>query len=288
MMFPYRCLLAVEPQWSDPQGDLLLLAMHFLAPFGSVSLTAGRALIIVAAGLAAGIFNGVAGGGSLITFPVLIAIGYTPLTANFTNTVGILPGYVSGVAGFKDGVAGQRRRLLSLMPFAVVGALIGAALLLNTSSEDFRDIAPWLVLLASALFAVQPLLVRFIGRPEDRSPHLHRFILFGGTFLISIYGGYFGAALGVMLLAVLGLTIPDTMARTGVLRSVISLVVNGVAALVFVIHAALPWGAVGCLALGSLFGGWIGARVALRMPTKLFRVIVVVVGVVTAVRLLTQ
>ena len=248
------------------------------------SLTAGRDVLLVLAGAAAGVFNGVAGGGTLIAFPTLLAMGYPALTANVTTTVGIWPGYLGGVAGFRAEIADQGSRVRSLFPAAALGAIVGAALLLTTPSAAFARLAPWLVLFAAVLFAVQPLLLRRFAAGTHEHP-TRRLLLFGGTFLTSVYGGYFGAAMGIMLLAVLGLALPDTLARTSGLRTVLSVLVNGIAAVVFVARAELAWGAVAALAVGSLVGGWAGAHMARRLPAPVLRVIVVAIGVATTVKL---
>jgi hypothetical protein len=247
-------------------------------------LTAGRDVLLVLAGVAAGVFNGVAGGGTLIAFPTLLAMGYPALTANVTTTVGIWPGYLGGAAGFRREIADQRSLLRPLAVAAGLGALVGAALLLTTPSAKFTQLAPWLVLFAAALFAIQPLLLRAFG-PGTHDHPTRRALLFAGTFLTSVYGGYFGAAMGIMLLAVLGLALPDDLARTGALRTILSVLVNGVAALVFVARAELAWGAVALLALGSLLGGWAGAHLARRLPSPVLRAVVVAIGVATAVKL---
>jgi uncharacterized membrane protein YfcA len=259
--------------------------MGALAPLGVVHLSAWRDVVLVLAGAGAGIFNGVAGGGTLITFPVLLALGFGPLTANITNTVGIWPGYVGGTAGFRVEIGDQRAHLRTLLPLAGVGAVVGAVLLLTTPSEDFSALAPWLVLLAALLFAAQPLLTRFLA---GRAHHLHRLLLYGGTLLAAVYGGYFGAGLGVMLLALLGLALPDTLARTGGLRTILSVAVNGIAAAIFIVHVRLDWDVVGLLAAGSLAGGWVGARVALRLPVTVLRLVVVAIGLATTVALLVK
>lgn len=247
-------------------------------------LNAGRDLLLVLAGAVAGVFNGVAGGGTLIAFPTLLALGYPALTANVTNTVGIWPGYLGGVAGFRVEIGDQRSRARQLAPAAGAGAVVGAVLLLTTPSAEFARLAPWLVLFAAALFAVQPLLLRQLG-PSGHGHPTRRLLLFAGTFLTAVYGGYFGAAMGIMLLAVLGLALPDTLIRTSGLRAVLSVLVNGVAAVVFVVHAHLVWGAVAMLALGSVVGGWGGARLARRLPASALRVVVVLIGVATTVKL---
>jgi uncharacterized membrane protein YfcA len=252
----------------------------------TVSLTSTRVLLLIVGGLGAGFFNGVAGGGSLISFPLLLALGYPALTANVTNTVGVWPGYAGGAAGFRKEISGQRDRLLQLSPVAVVGGVAGAILLLTTSSAVFRALAPWLVLGASLLFASQPLVRKALGGPDHTPPRTRPVLLTAGTFLASVYGGYFGAGLGVMLLAILGLALPDSIVRTSGLRTALSILVNGVAAVVFLIHGGLAWEAVGLLAAGSLVGGWFGARVALSIPAVALRIVVVIVGLATVVKLL--
>ncbi len=253
---------------------------------GTMSLSASHIVFLLLGGLGAGIFNGVAGGGSLISFPLLLALGYPALTANITNTVGIWPGYAGSAAGFRQEIGGQNARLVRLSPIAVLGGIAGAILLLTTSSADFKTVAPWLVLGASLLFAAQPLLRRALSGSSHAPPRTRPVLLIAGTFAAAIYGGYFGAGLGVMLLAILGLALPDSITRTSGLRTALSILVNGVAAAVFLIHGGLAWRAVGLLAIGSLFGGWIGARVALAIPAVALRVVVVAVGLATVVKLL--
>lgn len=245
----------------------------------------GRQALLALAGVGAGVVNGLAGGGTLVSFPTMIAMGYPALTANVTNTVGIWPGYVSGVAGFRREVAGQGPLVRTLAWPAGIGALVGALLLLATPSADFEAAAPWLILFSALLFAAQPLMARWLGGSAhpDRA---HRLGLAAGTLLCSVYGGYFGAGLGVMLMAVLGLALPDTLARTSGLRTVLSVMVNGVAAVIFVAHSPLAWQVVGLLAAGSLVGGWLGARLTLRIPVPVLRAVVVLVGLATAARLL--
>jgi hypothetical protein len=215
-----------------------------------------------------------------------LALGYPALTANITNTVGIWPGYVGGAAGFRNEISSQRDRLVPLGAVAALGGIAGALLLLTTSSATFRNLVPWLVLGASILFAVQPLLKRALGGTAHSPPRTRPILLAGGTFAASVYGGYFGAGLGVMLLAILGLALPDSIVRTSGLRTALSILVNGVAAVVFLIHGGLAWEAVGLLAAGSLVGGWIGAQVALSIPAWALRAVVVVIGLVTVVKLL--
>ena len=256
------------------------------AVLATTSLSTSHIVLLVLGGFGAGVFNGVAGGGSLISFPILLALGYPALTANVTNTVGIWPGYVGGAAGFRREIADQKERLFALSPVAGAGGAAGAILLLTTPSSTFRTLAPWLVFGASVLFAAQPLLRRALGGASHAPADTRPLLLAGGTFLASVYGGYFGAGMGVMLLAILGLALPDSIARTSGLRMALSILVNGVAAAVFLIHGGLAWDAIGLLAAGSLVGGWVGARVALAIPATALRIVVVLVGLVTVVKLL--
>ena len=247
-------------------------------------MPASHVVLLVLAGVGAGIFNGVAGGGSLISFPILLGLGYPALTANITNTVGIWPGYLASAAGYRSEIGDQSRRLLRLTPVALAGGIAGALLLLTTSAATFDSVVPWLVLGAAALFALQPALRRALDRGAH--PRTRPVLLVVGVFAASVYGGYFGAAMGVMFLAVLGLALPVSLAHTSGLRAVLSMIVNGIAAVVFVIHGGLAWEAVGLLALGSLAGGYVGARLALALPAPALRAVVVVIGVGTAVKLL--
>jgi uncharacterized membrane protein YfcA len=250
----------------------------------AVALGTGRDLLLVAAGIGAGVVNGVAGGGTLVSFPALLAMGYPALTANVTNTVGIWPGYVGGVAGFRVEIDDQRSHLAWMLPLSVVAAVVGSVLLLTTPARDFARLTPWLVLAASALFALQPPLAHLLrGHEQERT---RRVLLVAGLFLAGVYGGYFGAGLGVILLAVLGMALPDTLARTSGLRMVLSVAVNGVAAVVFIVHGAIAWQAAGMLALGSVAGGWAGALLARRLPATWLRVIVIMVGLATGLKLL--
>jgi uncharacterized membrane protein YfcA len=248
-------------------------------------VSATHALLVALAGVGAGVFNGVAGGGSLISFPVLLALGYPALTANITNTIGIWPGYLASAAGYRREIGDQTRQLLRLIPVGLVGGVAGAVLLLTTPPATFDVVVPWLVLGAALLFAVQPVLRRRLDRGSAH-PRRRPALLVVGVFAASVYGGYFGAAMGVMFLAVLGLALPVSLAHTSGLRAVLSIVVNGIAAVVFLAHGGLAWAAVGLLAAGSLVGGYAGARLALRLPVPVLRVVVVLIGVATTVTLL--
>lgn len=243
--------------------------------------------LLVVAGLVGGTVNGAAGGGTLVSFPALLAVGLPALRANMTSTVGIWPGYLGGVAGFRREVTAQSDRVRGLALPALVGATAGSILLFTTPESEFSAIVPYLVLAACLLFALQPLLARALSRrSEEGEGRLRRLGAAGGTLVASVYGGYFGAGLGVVFLAILGFVLPDDLVRTNGLRSMLSLLVNTAAALVFVVHGDLAWGDAGLLASTSLVGGFFGARVARRLPPLVFRLLVLALGLATAIRLL--
>jgi uncharacterized membrane protein YfcA len=245
--------------------------------------------LIGLAGLGAGVVNGIAGGGSLLAFPVLIGVGYSALQANVTTTVGIWAGYLGGIAGFRRELADQRARVRAIAPVAMGGGLIGAVLLLVTPATLFRDLAPLLILAACALFAAQPWLAaraRARAHPGAAPGSAVPRLALVGTFLAAIYGGYFGAGLGVILLAVLGLTLEDTLSRINGLRGVLSLLVNSIAVVVFATTAHVAWHAAGILAGTSLVGGYLGARLSLRLEPTVLRAVVIVFGLVSAIKLL--
>lgn len=244
-----------------------------------------RAVVVIAAGIAAGIANGIAGGGSFITFPVLLALGLPALTANVSSSVGVLPSYVGGIAGFRHELAGRRPLLVSLAPVSVVGSLVGTALLLGGSPAEFRSVVPWLIGGATLAFALQPVVLRVVaGVPHDHPTR--RALLQVGTFAIAVYGGYFGAGLGIMLLAVMGLALTDDLATLSGLRNVLSLLINAVAALVFVIRGHLAWDVVAYLWIGTGLGGVIGTAAIRRLRPVWLRVVIVAIGAATTIRLL--
>ena len=244
--------------------------------------------LLAGAGLLAGAVNALAGGGSLISFPALLAAGYPAVTANVTNTVALFPGYAGSVAGGLPQLEGQRSRLRLLGAVSAVGAVGGAVLLLTTPGEVFRAVVPFLILLACGLLVLQPRLARLVqqrsgSRDGDRSP-----VLLGSVLLAGVYGAYFGAGLGVMLLGVLGVFLAEQLKVVNALKNAISVVVNAVALIAFGLFGPVAWEAVLVIALASLTGGYLGARVAGRIPSALLRAAVVVYGVVIAVVLLVR
>jgi uncharacterized membrane protein YfcA len=244
------------------------------------------ALIIVAAGLAAGTMNTIVGAGSLITFPTLLALGYAPVTANVSNTVGIVFGSVSGAVGYRRELRGQRRRVMVLGSASLVGGIVGGVLLLTLPSSVFRDVIPFLILFACALVIVQPRLSVWVAAKRSRHVEHGGIELYIGVFLTGIYGGYFGAAQGVILLALLGIFIIDDLQRLNGVKNVLATIANGVAAIVFVFAAHVVWEVAALIAVGSVVGAQLGAHYGRRLPAPLLRVVIVVVGVIAAVRLL--
>jgi uncharacterized membrane protein YfcA len=248
-------------------------------------------VLLMAAGFGAGLANGVAGGGSLVSFPALIAAGHTALVANVTSTVGIWPGYAGGAAGYRRVLAAQRARAVALAPTCVAGGLVGAGLLLLTPSSFFESLAPYLILAACALFAAQPALSRALNRraaehPIGDEPMPSSVPLHVCVFVAAVYGGYFGAGLGVILLAVLALLLDEEIQRVNGLRGVLALLINSVGVVVFAIAADVAWSAAALLAVTSLAGGFTGAHLAQRLPVPVFRGAVILLGLAAAVRLL--
>lgn len=238
-------------------------------------------LVLLAAGLGAGSVNAVAGGGSLITFPTLIAVGLPPVAANVTNSVAVFPGYLAAIAGSRADLPGQRRRLLRLLPTVVLGTAVGCALLLLTPARAFELVVPFLVLGAAAALAFQERLRALAGHP--RTHHLHVVVGLG-----AVYGGYFGAALGVMLVAALALVVPDSLARISAAKNVISALVGLVTVLVFGVFGPVNWAAVAVLAPAAIVGGYAGAKLARRLPQRLWRAGIVTFGTAVGVLLLVR
>jgi uncharacterized protein len=235
-----------------------------------------EAAAVVLAGLAAGTINAVVGSGSLITFPTLLAVGLPPVTANVSNTVGLVPGAVTGALGYRAELVGQRERLVRLGSATVLGALAGAALLLVLPPAVFATVVPVLVVLACGLVAVQPWLVdRLRDRPRRAYGGPVAWLLVLAT---GVYGGYFGAAQGIMLIAVLGVTLDEGLQRVNAAKNVLAGLANLVSGAVFVVVAPVDWRAALLVAVGATLGGWLGARVGRRLPPAVLRAVVVVVG----------
>lgn len=249
-------------------------------------MSAAHALALVAAGIAAGTINTVVGSGTLITFPVLLALGYPPVVANVSNTIGLVPGSISGVIGYRAELRGQRHRIYSLTPASVIGSAIGAALLLSLPASAFKAIVPVFIAIALAAIIAQPRLVTIIGAHRDGARRRPGPLLLAGVALTGVYGGYFGAAQGIMLIAILSLAIDDTLQRVNALKNVLAGCVNLVAGVIFALVAQVAWGAAALLAIGAVLGGMIGARWGRRLPPDALRGVIVLVGAVAIVRLI--
>jgi uncharacterized membrane protein YfcA len=235
--------------------------------------------------MAAGAVNAVIGSGSLITFPTLLAFGYPSVTANVSNNIGLVPGSISGAVGFRRELRGQGTRARTLAVASGVGGLTGAVLLLTLPSEVFDAIVPVLVLTACVLMVLQPRLAVWAADRRAAQSRDVPLVALAVVFLAGVYGGYFGAAQGVILLATLGVLVPDDLVRTNALKNVLAGVVNGVAALLFIVFGDVAWSAVALIAVGSVIGAALGARVGRRIPATALRILVVILGIAVAVRL---
>lgn len=242
------------------------------------------AVLLAGAGLAAGGVNAIAGGGSLITFPTLVAVGLPPLSANVSNALAVAPGYGASVVGSRAQLAGQGRRALALVPAAVVGAVGGCALLLVTPRRVFDFLVPFLVLGATAVLAFQARLRGLVGhRAANRPAAPHVAVFLGG-----LYGGYFNAAVGILLAAALALAIDETLPRLGALKNVVTTAIGLVTVAVYGVFGPVNWAAAGLLASATLVGGYLGARVASRLPARRLRALIVVGGTVVGCVLLVR
>jgi uncharacterized membrane protein YfcA len=284
-----------------------------------------QAIAIFAAGLAAGTINAVVGSGTLITFPTLLAFGYPPVLANVSNNVGLVPGVASGVHGYRAELAGQRRRIIRLGSASLCGGLLGAILLLVLPAGAFKAVVPVLIGISLVMVVFQPRLSKWVaGRQRTRSAPLApparepehggaagpggvagltsvsvlapasqgAALQVGGpvlwvlVFLSGVYGGYFGAAQGVLLIGFMGVAFTDTMLRINAVKNVLAGLVNGVAAVVFVFATHIDWGVAGLIACGAILGGQLGARIGRKLPPWGLRALIICVGVAALVKLL--
>ncbi len=236
------------------------------------------------AAVAAGLINALAGGGSLITFPTLMAVGIPPVMANVTNTVALCPGYLGATLAQKKDLHGQQKRIQLLLPSAVIGGIIGGILLLNSSDKVFERLIPFLILLAAALLAFQDTLRSWLQRRQgDENGHIPEIFAVLPIALASIYGGYFGAGLGVIELAILGLFLKDNLTRLNALKQLLSLVVNVAASWFFLFSNQVYWSAAIVVAIGSLIGGLLGGKLARIISPSYLRKTVVILSIITAI-----
>jgi uncharacterized protein len=241
-------------------------------------MTLLESVAVIVAGFLAGMINAVVGSGTLITFPTLLALGVPPVTANVSNTVGLVPGSFSGAYGYRKELRGQGRRVARLGTASAVGGIAGGLLLLVLPEAAFEAIVPALILLGCALVVLGPRISA--ATAHRRRPGAHGgAVLFGAIFGLGIYGGYFGAAQGILLVAVLSIALDDDLQRINALKNVLAGIVNLTAAVLFIVVADVDWQVAVLIAIGALMGGLLGARVGRRLPNSVLRGVIVVVGV---------
>jgi uncharacterized protein len=242
-------------------------------------------ILVFLAAVTAGFINAMAGGGTLVSFPLLLAVGISPVVANVTNTVALVPGTIGGMWAQRDHFVSQRTRLLKLLPVAIVGGVAGGLLILNTSEDAFRSIIPYLILLATLLLAAQVQVKNWVTRRigHAHNEHHNPVYMMGAVFLAAIYGGYFGAGLGVILMAVLGLVTDENMTRLNFLKQALGFVINLAAAIYFAFSGKVDWMVAFVMIFGSLLGGWVGGKLAGKMKPEILRWIVVAAGLIATV-----
>lgn len=246
-------------------------------------MTVYELVAILLAGVAAGTINTVVGSGTLITFPTLLAFGVPPVTANVSNTIGLVPGSISGAIGYRRELAGQRRRVQRLMVASLLGGILGAVLLLVLPDGAFAAIVPALILLGIVLVIGQPRISAWVARRHEGlggMPYHGTWWVWPGVFGAGIYGGYFGAAQGVLLMAIMGTGIAESLQRLNATKNVLAAGVNAVSGAIFAIVADVDWRIVALIGTGAVVGGQIGATVGRRLPGAVLRVVIVVVGTV--------
>ncbi len=250
-------------------------------------MSLGEILAIALAGLSAGAVNAVVGSGTLITFPVLLAFGYAPVTANVSNTIGLVPGALSGAWGYRRELAGQRQRAIRFGIASLLGGVTGAVLLLALPSSAFKAIVPAFIAVALVLVILQPQVNRLLASGAVGSWHERGLLPPLTVYATGVYGGYFGAAQGIMLVAILGVALPQDLQRTNALKNVLVGLVNGVAGVIFIFAAHVDWAPAAIIAVSSIIGAQLGARYGRRLSPRALRVLIVVVGATAIVRLLT-
>ncbi len=260
-------------------------------------MSAAEVVLILLAGIGAGTINTIVGSGTLITFPTLVAFGFPPVTATMSNAVGLVPGGLSGTWGYRRELRGQWRRLAWQIPGSLLGAVTGSWLLLHLPENTFKRVVPVLLVIALILVVTQNAIQRWVRRRAERTGRDvtvvgrgRLVVLFISTYLAGVYGGYFAAAQGILLIGIMGVLLPETMQRMNAAKNLLSLVVNVVAASAYTIVAfhRINWNAAGLIALGSLIGGFVGAHVGRRLSPVVLRCVIVVLGVVAIWRILAS
>jgi uncharacterized membrane protein YfcA len=251
-------------------------------------MSIGEVLSIALAGLAAGTINTLVGSGTLITFPVLLAFGYPPVTANVSNTIGLVPGSVSAAVGYRRELADQGRRVVRLGAMSVLGGATGAVLLLVLPASAFKAIVPVFIAIALVLIVLQPWLNRWLLERDFEVEREGGILTSIAVYATGVYGGYFGAAQGILLLGILGVALPQDLHRSNALKNALAGLVNGVAGVYFALAAHVAWAPAGIIAVASILGGQLGAHYGRRLPPRALRAVIVVVGIFAIVRLLVD
>ncbi|ATE55664.1 MULTISPECIES: sulfite exporter TauE/SafE family protein [Actinosynnema] len=244
-----------------------------------------EAFALFGGGLVAGGINAIAGGGSLITFPLLVAMGLPGVAANVTNALSVAPGYASSAVASRPDLVGQGRRMLAVVPTIVVGALCGSSLLLFTPRAVFEAVVPFLVLTAAMMMAFQKRLKALAGNPKDNTPRKTAIQLQVVFFLCGVYGGYFNAGMGVLVLAAVSLVLDEPLRRISALRNVFAAVVGITTVLLYSAFGPVNWLAVAVLAPATVIGGYVGARIARKLPQEVLRWTIVVFATCVAIAL---
>ncbi|QSB06433.1 sulfite exporter TauE/SafE family protein [Natronoglycomyces albus] len=244
-------------------------------------------LVLLAAGVGAGMVNALAGGGSLISYPALLAVGVPPISANVTNSVSVAPGYVGSVIGSRSQLKGQRQRIIKLIPTACLGALAGTALLLTTPPSLFEAIVPFLIITAAILMALGPTLNRLLASQADAQGE-HPVLIHVLIALACVYGGYFLSAIGLVVMAFLAICVNDSLPRMTALKNIITMCIGLIAATVYSLLASVEWTAVMALVPATLLGGWLGAKLGPRLPQKPLRWVIIAYGLTVGIILLVR
>jgi uncharacterized membrane protein YfcA len=245
-------------------------------------------LLLAAAGFGAGFVNAIAGGGSLLSFPALLVTGMPSVTANATNTLAIWPGSVSSVFAYRTFILEERRNATTLAVPSLLGGLAGSIILLKTPESVFDAVVPWLIFFACALLMVQTRVARLVASRRGEAGAGTPWGLWAAQFLISVYGGYFGAGMGILMLAAMGIFLPDAVQHANGLKVLFGLLINGIAAVYFLVVGAARLPEAAFMAVAALAGGWVGAQVAQRLPARVFRAAVVIYGFAIGLKLLVD
>ena len=241
-------------------------------------MTLAQDLLIIVAAFGAGAVNAVAGGGSLISFPALLAVGLSPIAANVTNSVAVWPGYLGSVVPYRKLILDQKRTAKQIAVLSVSGALIGTIILLQAPPSVFKALVPYLIFAATTMLLIQKYMLAYFSKRAEAKPKTHQITLFGGVFLASVYGTYFGAGLGIMLLSIFASFMNDDLQKLNGLKTLLSLIIATIGSVIYALFAPVSWHAIPIMAAASLFGGYFGAGLARRLSPKTLKISVIIFG----------